>query len=158
MGVAWQPAASSVLAVGREKALAARLEETKRAIEEKFLAAGEMLSQAIGGIDALVKSLDKLADTLNSDTVAATTSDLRAAAEKLNALPAAHVARLAAIANLGRCRGNLAEQISDMHCSLAYMRAYTVNIKIVASGIGDNAGEFELFAKDIAASNCIKDL
>ena len=151
MGVAWQPPASPILAVRRGGALAARLEETKKTVEEKFLAAGEILSQAIGGIDALVKSLDKLADTLNSDTVNATMSDLQAAAEKLNALPSAHIARLAATANLSRCRVNLAEQISDMHCSLAYMRAYTVNIKIVASGIGDNAGEFELFAKDIAA-------
>ncbi|GAA0568993.1 hypothetical protein [Rhizomicrobium electricum] len=113
-----------------------------------------MLTQAIEGIDALVASLEKLVEALDEKAVAAASSDLRAAAKSLNDLAENHRTRQHAIEDLGRHRETLAKYVSDMRASLAYMRAFTVNIKIVSSGIAEAGSTFESFAQEI--SDCIE--
>jgi hypothetical protein len=134
--------------------LAAQLESARRVIERHFLSAGKMLTQAIEGIDALVASLEKLVEALDEKAVAAASSDLRAAAKSLNDLAENHCTRQRAIEDLGRHRETLAKYVSDMRASLAYMRAFTVNIKIVSSGIAEAGSTFESFAQEI--SDCIE--
>lgn len=127
-----------------------RLEQTRRNLEEKFLAGGEILSQSIKGLETLIASLEKLAGTLSSDIVEVTTAELEAAATRLFALPQSHASRMRDIDTLSTCRKNLAMPITEMRNHLAYMRAFTVNIKIVAGGLGDAGDEFSIFAQDIA--------
>jgi hypothetical protein len=134
--------------------LAAQLESARRVIERHFLSAGKMLTQAIEGIDALVASLEKLVEALDEKAVAAATTDLRTAAQSLNDLAENHRTRQHAIEDLGRHRETLAKYVSDMRASLAYMRAFTVNIKIVSSGIAEAGSTFESFAQEI--SDCIE--
>lgn len=144
----------STLPLERGAKLAKKLEFVRRIIEEKFLATGEVLSQAIEGIEHLIASLDKLVETLDAGTVEATTQDLKNAAAKLFALPANHAARLAHIVHLCTYREALTEHISEMRCILAYMRAFTLNIKNAAKGIDGVGDEFSHIAQDI--SQCIE--
>lgn len=134
--------------------LAAQLERARRVIERHFLSAGKMLTQAIDGIDALVASLEKLVEALDEKAVAAASADLRGAAQSLNDLADNHRLRHLAIGELGQRREALAKCIADMRSSLAYMRAFTVNIKIVSSGIAEAGSTFESFAQEI--SDCIE--
>jgi hypothetical protein len=143
-----------VVIVGSNTDLAAQLESARRVIERHFLSAGKMLTQAIEGIDALVASLEKLVEALDEKAVAAATTDLRAAAQSLNDLAENHRTRQHAIEALGRHRETLAKYVADMRSSLAYMRAFTVNIKIVSSGIAEAGSTFESFAQEI--SDCIE--
>jgi hypothetical protein len=145
---------SHVAVVGAKTDLAAQLESARRVIERHFLSAGKMLTQAIEGIDALVASLEKLVEALDEKAVAAATHDLRDAAQSLNDLAENHHTRQHAIVALGGHRETLAKFVSDMRASLAYMRAFTVNIKIVSSGIAEAGSTFESFAQEI--SDCIE--
>lgn len=145
---------SHIVVVGANTDLAAQLESARRVIERHFLSAGKMLTQAIEGIDALVASLEKLVEALDAKAVSAATTDLRTAAQSLNSLADNHRTRQHAIENLGRHRETLAKYVTDMRSSLAYMRAFTVNIKIVSSGIAEAGSTFESFAQEI--SDCIE--
>lgn len=131
-----------------------RLEDARRIIEEKFLNSGEILTSSISGIETLIASLDKLAKALDADVVNAVLNDLKAAADKLNALPEAQSSRTSTLTSLEASRDKLSLHIADMRTSLSYMRAFTVNIKIVAGGLGDLGSDFSLFADDIA--HCIE--
>jgi hypothetical protein len=134
--------------------LAAHLEGARRVVERHFLAAGKVLTQAIEGIDALVASLEKLVEALDEKAVASASHDLRAAAQSLNDLADNHTNRQHSIEQLGSRRETLAKCVGDMRASLAYMRAFTVNIKIVSSGIAEAGSTFESFAQEI--SDCIE--
>ncbi|MDR3527113.1 MAG: hypothetical protein P4L57_07510 [Rhizomicrobium sp.] len=137
-----------------DDALAAELEGARSGIESRFLAAGEILVRSIEGIDTLITSLDNLIKALDENAVADTTKDMRVAAETLLGLSDNHRDRLSAMALLGRHREILAIHVGDMRSSLAYMRAFTVNIKIVSSGIAEAGSTFESFAQEI--SDCIE--
>ncbi len=134
--------------------LAAELEGARCVIESRFLAAGEILVRSIEGIDALIASLDNLVKALDENAVADTTKDMRVAAETLLGLADNHRERQRAMDLLGRHREILAAHVGDMRSSLAYMRAFTVNIKIVSSGIAKADATFESFAQEI--SDCIE--
>lgn len=134
--------------------LAAELEAARRVIEDHFVAAGEFLTQSVEGIDALIASLEKLVVALDPKAVASTTEDIKTAAETLLALSDNHRERQKTIEVLGKHREGLAKSVQDMRASLAYMRAFTVNIKIVSSGIAEAGGAFESFAQEI--SDCIE--
>jgi hypothetical protein len=134
--------------------LNAHLEAARRVVESHFVSAGEILTQSIEGIDALVASLEKLVEALDAKAVSASTEDMRAAAQTMLGLADNHAARQKTIEELGSHRGNFAKYVSDMRASLAYMRAFTVNIKIVSSGIAEAGSTFESFAQEI--SDCIE--
>ncbi len=134
--------------------LADRLEAARRVIEVKFLGAGEVLSEAVDGIGALIAALDDLTGALDQTAISATVGDLKDAADKLNALPDHHRARRTVVSDLDRRRAELAPCVSDMRQSLAYMRAFTMNIKITAGGIAQADAEFGVFAHEISV--CIE--
>jgi hypothetical protein len=132
-------------------ALSARLEAARGVIETKFLNAGEMLSQAVDGIGTLLATMDTLTQALSPETSAATTRQLAATAARLSALPARQAERHGIIADLAARRAGLASSVEDMRRSLAYMRAFTVSIRIAAGGITGADQEFDVFAQEMSA-------
>jgi hypothetical protein len=132
-------------------ALSARLETARGVIETKFLKLGEMLSEAVDGIASLLATMDALTQALSPDTSAATTRQLAATAARLSALPARQEERHRIIAQLGAHRAGLSRSVEDMRRSLAYMRAFTVSIRIAAGGITRADQEFDVFAQEMSA-------
>lgn len=129
---------------------AGQLEDARRVIEENFLAAGTLLSHTVKGIGSVISSLDNLAQHLNAELVQTTTNELKSAADHLCRLPETHTERTVHLLDLSNCSKDLVTEIDSMHTALAYMRAITVNVRIV-SGMQDNCGdEFAVFADDIA--------
>ncbi len=131
--------------------MAEQLESARTLIEARFLDAGEVLSDAVDGIAALVTALDALTQALSPATIAATTQQLAAAAARLSAMPEEQSARRAAIGKLEGRRAVLSSGVEDMRRSLAYMRAFTVSIKITAGGIASVDPEFHVFAQETCA-------
>jgi hypothetical protein len=145
-------AVSSSLAVAHDvpaSPIAARLEAARRAVEGRFLQAGEVLGQAVEGVGRLIGSLDQLTRTVQPDTVAATTAELRAAASSLLTLPVQHAERRMVIERLTKVGDALADCIEDMRRNLAYLRVFAINIKITAGGVAAAGAEFGLFAQEI---------
>ena len=135
-------------------ALAGRLVAVQGLIEGKFLAAGEVLCQAVDGIAGLIAGLDRVIEALDPATTTATTADLSLAAVNLAALPAAQSKRRHVVDCLLAFRESLTRCIAEMQRSLSYMRAFSINIKITASAIATADPEFGLFAHEI--SQCIE--
>ena len=151
----YQPLAVVTGATQHESlALGSRLVAVQGLIEGKFLAAGEVLCQAVDGIGSLIAGLDRLIEALDPAITAATTADLGFAAAELLALPATQSKRRHVVEALLGHRESLAGCIDEMQRSLSYMRAYSINIKITASAIATGDPEFGLFAHDI--SRCIE--
>ena len=128
--------------------MAEELETARTLIEARFLDAGEVLSDAVDGIAALVTALDALTNALSPGTIAETTQQLTAAAAKLSAMPDEQIARRTGIGKLEDRRAVLSSGVEDMRRSLAYMRAFTVSIKITAGGIASVDPEFHIFAQE----------
>lgn len=126
------------------------LEQARQVIEEKFLAAGSILARAVKGIEGLIASLETLTQTVSSDLVQATTAELKTAAEQLSRLPEGHATRTEHLENLRTHDAALLTQIELMLGALAYMRAITLNVRIVAGSQGGVGDEFAIFAEDIA--------
>lgn len=109
-----------------------RLETIRRIIEDKFVAAGEILTQSLGGIDDLIQSLDRFARIFDQRIVAATKADLTVAAAKLCTLPVCHAHHLDHINELARSRSKIGRQVSAMRCYLAFLGAFSRNARLVA--------------------------
>lgn len=107
-----------------EFAIAGRLEQIQRVIEDKFCDAGEVLQRSLDGINDLIGSLDNLATAFDGKTAVATAADLTVAAAKLCTLPACHARHHDAVMRLSRSREKLARHISIMRCSLSFMAAF----------------------------------
>lgn len=134
--------------------VADRLDSARRAVEGRFLEAGEVLGQAVEGLSSLVASLDQLGETLDAETVAATAAELEAAAASLKLLPARHVERREAMERMAALGSRLGGGIEDMRRNLAYLRVFAINIKITAGGITAADAEFGDFAQEIR--DCIE--
>jgi hypothetical protein len=128
-----------------------QMESARRVIELKFLSAGEVLSEAVEGIGGLITALDDLTRALDPAAITATVQDLHDAAGKLTALPARHGEQRNIVSELDQYRGGLGASLSDMRQSLAYMRAFTMNIKITAGGIVEADAEFGIFAQEMSS-------
>lgn len=126
-----------------------KMEAARFAIETKFLDVGRVLSQAVEGIATLVAAVDDLAEALSPATIASTTQQLHDASAKLLALPGKQCARRATIGQLEAQRTILSSHIEIMRRSLAYMRAFTISIKITAGGIPSADAEFDVFAQEM---------
>jgi hypothetical protein len=118
-----------------EDGIIQRLEQIRRVIEDKFVAAGEILLKSLGGIDDLIVSLDRFAITFDKRIVATTKADLTVAAAKLCTLPASHARHLEHIAALARSRTKLGRHVSAMRCHLAFMGALSRNAKLMAGTV-----------------------
>ncbi len=126
-----------------------RLEAARRAVERRFLEAGEVLAQAVEGVGLLIGSLDNLVGALDPATVEATTGELKDAAASLLALPERHLGRRQVIERLKSKGGTLSASIDEMRRDLAYLRVFAINIKITAGGIPAAGDEFDVFAQEI---------
>jgi hypothetical protein len=115
------------------------------------LNAGEMLSQVVDGIGKLLATMDSLTQALSPETSAATTRQLSDTASRLSALPAQQDERRGIIGDLTAWRAGLSASVEDMRRSLAYMRAFTVSIRIAAGGITRADQEFDVFAQEMSA-------
>lgn len=137
--------------IGTGARLIGQLESVRRIIDEKFLAACELLSQSVDSLENLISSLEILAKTLDVKTVESTTSDLMRAAEKLFALPKNQSDRISQVERLADGREHFSERISDMRCSLAYMRAITSAVAKVADD-ADTSDAVKTFLQDLSGS------
>jgi hypothetical protein len=127
----------------------ARLEAARRAVEGRFLEAGDVLSRAVEGVGALIASLDRMRENLDADTVSTTTTELAAAADTLRSLPASLEARRGQIGELVKVGDGLGGCIEEMRLHLAYLRVFAINIKITSGGIVAAGPEFAIFAQEI---------
>ncbi len=91
---------------GDHAELLEQMESSRRVIELKFLGAGEVLSEAVDGIGALI--------ALDPAAITATAQDLHDAAGKLTALPAHHLEQRGIVSDLDRHRAGLGASLSDM--------------------------------------------
>jgi cytochrome b len=132
------------------RVLIERLESARSVIEARFLGAGDVLAEALDGIAALVTKLDDMTHALGPETIGETTRQLADAAAKLHALPSQQRERRAGIDRLAALQADLAARMGDMRQSLAYMRAFTISIKITAGSIAHADAEFGVFAQEIA--------
>jgi len=129
--------------------LASRLESARQAIEGRFLEAGDVLSRAVEGVGGLIAALDHIRQTLDTETVSATTRDLSGAAETLRSLPDSLEARRERVLELVSVGERLAGNIEEMRQHLAYLRVFAINIKITSGGIAAAGPEFAIFAQEI---------
>jgi len=134
-------------------AVADRLDSARRAVEGRFLEAGEVLGGAVEGLGALIASLETLAAAVDAGAVAETTAELSAAAAGLMALPARRARRRDGIDRMVAAGKRLGGGIEEMRRNLAYLRAFAINIKITAGGIREAGREFGDFAQEIC--DCI---
>ena len=147
-------ATTSTALVQAPSSVAAKLDAARRAVESRFLDAGQVLAQAVEGLGRLITSLDQLGKALDDESVAATTAELRAAAADLLALPERHAGRWRTMADLVAAGDRLAGDIEDMGRNLAYLRAFSISVKITAGGISSSGREFADFAQEI--KDCIE--
>lgn len=130
-------------------AIGGRLDAARRAVEGRFLEAGEVLAQAVEGVGRLIRSLEALASTLEPATVEATTGELHAAADSLLRLPERHAARREVVERMTGVGRDLSGCIGDMRRTLAYLQTYAINIKITAGGIAAARSEFGVFTQEV---------
>ena len=131
----------------------ASLDRAIRSIEGAFLAAGDVLSNAVDGVGDLIAALDRLTAAMDPQMVASTTADLTHAAATLHDLPHALGRRRSGLEGLVELGGALSTSLADMRQSLSYLRIFTLYVKVAAAGTRDAAQQFNTFADEI--SDCI---
>jgi len=127
-----------------------RLAQARSIIEDRFLAAGETIGLAVSGVAGLIGALDQMAGALNPDTVEATRTELSSSAQSLFGLQERLETRRAKSRDLGLLVDSLLGAIEDMRRDLAYLRVFSINIKITAAGIPGAGEDFALFAQEIS--------
>lgn len=126
------------------------LEQARSVVEQRFLAAGEVLGFAVSGVGQLIGALDKLATALDTETVAATRAELDHAAQNLLGLRDRLELRRGRTRALGRVVDRLRGGIENMRRDLAYLRVFALNIKVTAAGIPGAGADFAVFAQEIS--------
>lgn len=137
----------------RSEAVAAalhRLAHARSIIEERFVSAGETIGLAVSGVGDLIGALDQMAQALSPDTVEATRTELSSSAQSLFGLQERLDARRAKSRGLSLLVDSLLAGIEDMRRDLAYLRVFSINIKITAAGIPGAGEDFALFAQEIS--------
>lgn len=126
------------------------LEQARSVVEKRFLAAGEVLAVAVGGVGRLIGALDELAGALDPATVETTRAELNSAAQSLLGLRDRLAERRESTRGLSRLVDNLRAGIEDMRRDLAYLRVFAINIKVTAAGVVGAGDDFALFAQEIS--------
>lgn len=126
------------------------LEQARSVIEQRFLAAGEVLALAVDGVGRLIGALDELAGALDPATVATTRAELGAAARSLLGLRERLSERRESTRGLNRLGATLSGGIEDMRRDLAYLRVFAINIKVTAAGVPGAGDDFAVFAQEIS--------
>ena len=126
------------------------LEQARAVVETRFLAAGEVLALAVGGVGRLIGALDELSGALDPATVEATRTELNSAAQSLLGLRDRLADRRESTRSLNHLVDTLRAGIEDMRRDLAYLRVFAINIKVTAAGISGAGDDFALFAQEIS--------
>jgi hypothetical protein len=132
--------------------LGKRLGDARKLIEGKFLELGVGLGAAADVIGALTEALDRLAAALDAEAVDRSAANLSDAAERLNDLASAHEGRSERFQRLAGAKAVLSERLAEMGRTLAYVRAFSMNIKITAAGIPGAASEFDSFSEELRST------
>lgn len=127
-----------------------RLEHARSIVETRFLAAGEVLALAVGGVGQLIGALDELAGALDPATVEATRAELNSAAQSLYGLRDRLAERREKTRGLNLLVDSLRAGIEDMRRDLAYLRVFAINIKVTAAGVAGAGDDFAVFAQEIS--------
>ncbi|MDB5460268.1 MAG: hypothetical protein JWO72_2009 [Caulobacteraceae bacterium] len=152
MGLASSLASASFPAAASP--ISERLDMARRAVEGRFLEAGDVLAQAVDGVGRLIASLDNLAKTLDPATVEATAAELKIAAASLATLPSRHAGRRGVVDGMAKLGDTLGGCIDEMRRDLGYLWVFAINIKIGGAGVDAGRAEFGLFAQEIC--DCIE--
>jgi cell division protein ZapA (FtsZ GTPase activity inhibitor) len=126
--------------LGETAAVIQTLESVRVRLEDRFLSAGGMMAAALEGIEALIRSLDRLSGVLEGDASADANRALQGAAADLLTLPAVQAERRTAFEALVASSERLGANIEAMRTMLRYLRAFTLNLKVTAAAAAEFAG------------------
>src|SRR6202012_4880853 len=102
MGLASSSAARRLISTETVSPIAGRLDAARRAVEGRFLEAGEVLAAAVDGVGGPIASLDRLGRPGAPATVEPTPAERKAAAASLNDLPGRQADQRAMVERLSR--------------------------------------------------------
>lgn len=143
------PKITSGIHVISESSIVQHLELVQCVIEDKFVAAGDILQRSLDGIGDLIESLDRFSKIFDQPTVAATKVDLMVAAAKLCTLPASHARQTDHIVQLNRSRAKLSRHVFALRCHFAFLGAFCRNASLLA-GDGPERKLTQLVASIVA--------
>jgi methyl-accepting chemotaxis protein len=122
-----------------------QLAELAEGLDDRFARAGARLAEVIDTIGALQGGLDTMNHALDDTTAATAVAQLRAAAGRIEQLPAMLRQRDADLVEVGRLIRRLDGHIADILRQLQMLGIYGMNIKIAGAG-----GDFRIFVDDMA--------
>jgi methyl-accepting chemotaxis protein len=122
-----------------------QLAELAEGLDDRFVRAGARLAEVIDTIGALQGGLDTMNRALDDTTAATAVAQLRAAARRIEQLPAMLCQRDADLVEVGRLIRRLDGHIADILRQLQMLGIYGMNIKIAGAG-----GDFRIFVDDMA--------
>ncbi|MGZ3274771.1 MAG: hypothetical protein ACXWKY_14545 [Caulobacteraceae bacterium] len=149
MGLASSSAAARLGHIDSVSPIAGRLDAARRAVEGRFVAAGDVLARSVDGVGRLIASLDSLGEVLDAGAIRATTAELKVAAASLAALPQRHGDRRRIVEQMIGLAEELRRCVDEMRRHMGYLWVFAINIKISAAGVSEAGPEFGLFAQEI---------
>lgn len=126
-------------------ASAARMEEARSRIEQRFLDGGAVLLSVLDILNKMISSLDTLTGSLDEETAGATLNELGTTAAALSTLTQNEGARQIQFREIAATERLVRPHVTSMQETLRYLRTFAVTAKITGAGIADFAG----FAEEI---------
>lgn len=126
-------------------ASAARMEEARSRIEQRFLDGGAVLLSVLDILTKMISSLDTLTGSLDEETAGATLNELGTTAAALSTLTQNEGARQIQFREIAATERLVRPHVTSMQETLRYLRTFAVTAKITGAGIADFAG----FAEEI---------
>lgn len=125
--------------------IAARLEEGRSRLEERFLAGGEVLAATVQSVGQMVTTLDDVMKAMDQSRIDAAIADLADTAGTLLTLPEAQARRGAQLRDLSCVANTMADQVEDMLTIIRFLRSFTTTVKVTGAG----AEGFDAFANEM---------
>lgn len=125
--------------------IAARLEEARSRLEERFLEGGDVLATTVQSVGRMVATLEDVMKAMDRSRVDMTIADLVETARNLLALPEAHARRGAELASLTEITNAMTEQVDEMLVIIRFLRSFTTTVKVTGAG----AEGFDAFANEM---------
>ncbi|MGE6744123.1 chemotaxis protein [Allorhizobium pseudoryzae] len=126
-------------------ASAARMEEARSRIEQRFLDGGAVLLSVLDVLNKMISSLDALTSSLDEETAGATLNELGSTAAALSSLTQNEGSRQIQFREIAATERLVRPHVTSMQETLRYLRTFAVTAKITGAGIADFAG----FAEEI---------
>ena len=119
MGLASSSAARRLDHFHGGSSIAGRLDVARRAVEARFVEAGDVLARSVDGVGRLISSLDSLGQALDTGAVEATTAELKVAAASLAGLPQRHGDRRRMVEQMIGLAEDLRDCVDEMRVAFA---------------------------------------